>query len=363
MQSLVYYLNQNGFYSTAVNNIYFDIDGAEIKSNKLLFRIFQILSKAPKIRGLLNKCKNHFFINLSKYYDIIDLHYLSELFYDIIESKKRVGKLVVTYWGSDFLRASSNKLNKQKQLISKIDLFRTNNIEIKNRLEKEFNINRKKIAYNRFGITKFPLIEYYLKMKEKNNCLYEIPDDKIKICLASNGSESQQHVILINAIFSLPDELKEKIHIIVPFTYWIDKYYIQEIKLMLLKYKYSYTFIDQYISVNDICKLRVMTDIFITIQTTDGFSGAVQEHLFAQNIVLAGNWLPYFILRQRGLKIFDTRIDNLKENISNLLHNIDELKKVVKGNSEIMHNQSSWEYLIAGWIKSYKNCMSGDKNI
>ena len=92
----------------------------------------------------------------------------------------------------------------------------------------------------------------------------------------------------------------------------------------------------------DVAKLRIETDIAINIQQTDAFSGSLQEHLFAGNILLVGDWLPYDILDENHVFYKKSSLTDLSDQIKDCIVNYDKYKKMTCGNQDKMHNISSW---------------------
>ena len=55
--------------------------------------------------------------------------------------------------------------------------------------------------------------------------------------------------------------------------------------------------------------LSKISNITLNIQETDAFSGSISESIMADNVVLVGDWLPYNIYEEWGVKIFKTDLD------------------------------------------------------
>src|SRR5690606_2459589 len=120
--------------------------------------------------------------------------------------------------------------------------------------------------------------------------------DKLMVTCGYNGSKAQQHSIIINAIRGMDEGIKAKIFLVFPMTYGGDLNYLKSIQASLNGLQIPYLLISKSLSDVDVAKLRIETDITINIQISDAFSASLQEHLFAQNLLLVGDWLPYQIL-------------------------------------------------------------------
>jgi hypothetical protein len=92
----------------------------------------------------------------------------------------------------------------------------------------------------------------------------------------------------------------------------------------------------------------------IQVQTTDQFSGAMQEHLYDGNHVITGSWLPYDLLKRKGV-LFDqiNHMDELPATIRRVFVNYATNSSLRKKNATIMHEISAWEHTIDDWLKLY----------
>ena len=52
-------------------------------------------------------------------------------------------------------------------------------------------------------------------------------------------------------------------------------------------------FLTDYLSVEDVYKLRKATDIFVHVQTTDASSGSIQEYIICNKKIVHGSWIKY----------------------------------------------------------------------
>src|SRR5690606_7299055 len=102
-----------------------------------------------------------------------------------------------------------------------------------------------------------------------------------------------------------------------------------------------YLLISKSLSDVDVAKLRIETDITINIQISDAFSASLQEHLFAQNLLLVGDWLPYQILTDNQVFFKQTRIDSLSNNIADCIQNFENYREQTLGNTKKLHELSS----------------------
>jgi hypothetical protein len=109
-----------------------------------------------------------------------------------------------------------------------------------------------------------------------------------------------------------------------------------------------------------IAYLRKATNILIQTQKTDAFSGSTQEHLFAQSVVITGEWLPYQSLKEKDI-YFETidSMTSLSKKLSDVIDNYAEIQEIVKlKNTPEKFKGSLWSECIKGWyevLSEYKN--------
>jgi hypothetical protein len=105
-------------------------------------------------------------------------------------------------------------------------------------------------------------------------------------------------------------------------------------------------------------ELKILTDIVVNIQITDTLSASLQEHLYAKNILLVGEWLPYKIFDENGIFYMKTSCEKLSENISYCIDNLDVLKQKTKNNYMKIKSLSSWDFVSRDWLKIYNELLN-----
>ena len=106
---------------------------------------------------------------------------------------------------------------------------------------------------------------------------------------------------------------------------------------------------------SEIALIRKATDIMIQVQTTDQFSGSMQEHLYAQNVVITGSWLPYKAMKNEGIYFEEIRnIAEITDLLPEIIRNCSTYESKTHQNTEIISNLSRWENNIQAWSKLYQ---------
>ena len=69
--------------------------------------------------------------------------------------------------------------------------------------------------------------------------------------------------------------------------------YVSHIKNLASASGFGYTFIESFLSMEDLAKLRIATDVFINSQATDAFCNAFKEYMYARVQIISASWLHY----------------------------------------------------------------------
>ncbi len=324
----------------------------------LLLRLPSLISNSFYLRvwrRLLYKATTKLLI---KQYDLVDFHvysdsniplmhfcHLNNIPYDI------------TIWGSEILRASNEELLKKTIGFEKCRHIKSTENILEAVSERYLGRFDEKCHSVYWGNNDFETInslpsEAIQKIKED---VFGIKDDEIVITCGYNGTSAQNHIRILNMIETIPQKYKDKIHLIIPMTYGADNSYINDVKAAALKSGYVFDVLEHYLSKEENATLRVITDIAINMQQTDGFSGSLQGHLYCKNILVIADWLDYPALDKKGVYYIKTSFDSMKDIIINILSDLPKYKSMCVGNTEKMRQITSWSVVKKQWADSYMN--------
>jgi glycosyltransferase involved in cell wall biosynthesis len=179
---------------------------------------------------------------------------------------------------------------------------------------------------------------------------FGISPDTLVITCGYNASPNQQHIEIINALTNARS-IPERHLVVVPLTYGGNTGYKQEVREILSKSGLNYRTIDTFLPDSDIAMWRKASDIFIQVQKTDALSGSMQESLFCDNIVITGAWLPYEVLKEKGIAFFE--VNNVKEITTKLdfiISNYPQIREEIRSaNTPEKFTHAFWKNCIAGW--------------
>lgn len=350
-------LNQNNVIADSFNTVSWRFSSFRNNKRPLLISILFPLMYIPKLRGLiLNIFRKKILVELSQFYSVIDIHFFSSIYDELIDVFLFHNKKVkITIWGSDFYRTDVARREVQRKYYHKVDTIHLGTLQMKNDFLQVYPECESKIRLAQFGIFQFDNIDKLLKNKDVLFYKKELklPNDKINLICGLNGNEGHQHSLIIESIQKLTDEVKSQLFIIVPMTYGANTVYISQINNRLIQLGIPFIQLTHSLSVVDICKLRIVGDIVITIQKSDAFSAAVQEHIYAGGILIAGDWLPYGKFDENGIHYKTTSLDNLSQSIEDCTLNFETDKSACFQNKTNIEKISSWKSTIKDWIAMY----------
>jgi hypothetical protein len=327
-------------------------------NNDIIYFILSVLKlffQIPKIGIFIRRVFSYFVMrNMVLEYAAVDIHFFTPTYFRLLDYLiKKQKPYKITIWGSDFFRLNQQQKEKQKKYYLNAKIIQCATKEIQTSFLKDFPSIAEKMRIARFGNFHFDIIE---QCKNEQCCSLlpvNIVKDKIVITCGYNGSKAQQHEFIIRAVDKLPEKQKDKIVLFFPMTYGSISKYKNMIQSLLIHSGVSHYIFTKHLSNEENAQLRILTDIAVNIQITDALSGSLQEHLYAESLLLVGNWLPYRIFEEIGVFYIKTSQDELSMKLSYCIDNLKKLKEKAKGNSIKIKNLSSWEVVSPIWTNIY----------
>ena len=332
----------------------------EIFDNVYTLRLPKILGKFRTLRGLFKQLLFRYRVkSLLSNYDIIHVHYMEDIILRDVDCflKNIQGKLIVSVWGSDFLRATKEKKEKILKLLNQAKFITISNSKIEKSLRSYYkeSLLNDNITTNYFIIEPLYVLNEIKKKytKEESSKLLSLDNNRIIVTIGYNASIMQQHLKILK-VLEQQDELKyhrNKIKIVFPVTYPKNEPYIKKLKEKAKKSCYKIEFLERFMTNEEVAHLRNATDIMVQLQTTDMLSASMLEHLYAGNKVITGSWLPYDELRDMGL-VFES-IDSIENLPLTLLNVINKINIDNNNNEEIINVFFKKDLLVKKWTKLY----------
>lgn len=241
-----------------------------------------------------------FFANFSKNrkYDIVNVHFPNKyMSYVYKYLRKMTNNIVISPWGSDILRRDKNYLQHLAFLYENADYISTEkNSPLGKKIIEVFNIDPQKIVCSSFGTD---VVDFAIKngdpiTQEDAKQRFGLNGRYVITC-GYNQRRQQRHKEIIEAISQVRSQLPENLTLIFPMSYGKTTNDIDadECKLICKGYGLDALFITDFLTVEDLYKLRKSTDIFVHVQTTDASSGSVKEYILCDKKIVHGSWIKY----------------------------------------------------------------------
>lgn len=339
----------------------------ELRENvnqRILFDSSSIVGRIPKVRGAWALIQKHKYITRAEPYDLCHVHFVdkqSALLSRVLNQQCR--RIVCSVWGSDFYRSPQRITRLQERLYGISDVITFTNkkslIEFDSYYSKKYS---NKLRICRFGLAPLEVLRKLELNKMECRKHLGLPEDSLMVTVGYNNSPGQQHFEILESIEKRKREIPENLFFILPMTYGGTEEYRNTVRKQLEQHGYGYKIFDKFMPDVEIAMLRRASDLMIQAQTTDQFSGSMQEHLYTENVVITGDWLPYGTLDEKGvftLKV--SSVEEVGEKLVYALNNLDSLKEKCKKNPEIIWELSSWEKNIQSWIDMYEELLQKER--
>ncbi len=300
-----------------------------------------------------NKYKKIYSNLIGKYNVTLILYHFDKLnkYADIISKTSQ--KLVIAYAGSDFYNIKEEKRNENKLLLIKAEHIVFGNPYMKNDFIAYYKNFESKIKISGMGLSNLDIIKQ-IKQNEKlinSKKKLNIPTDKIIISIGYTGDRRHRHLEFLENLNMMPHELFKNLYFLFPMTYIKTDQYIEEVSQKANKLNLNFKVFKTLLTDEDICRVRIVTDIAVHIATMDQSSASMMEHLFAGNVVIAGKWLPYKFWDDMGVYSHRVNEKEVIKTFSNVLEKLKEEKVKSQNNPNIIYNNWSWEKRIKKWIE------------
>lgn len=315
----------------------------KVSSSFATMKYVKVLYFAWSYRKLLNTISNG--------YDAVHIFYISSIYrlvWKQIKSKSK--RVVLTVFGSEFYRSSQVQKKMIAKLVRESDVITSSN----DSTLKSF------LTYYNAKLEKSCIVYFGLSILDEIDLLTEKEVESFKSAI---GAQNTDNLIALGSNASVNQNLPEIISQICLNKNRFDNFFftfqfhgvrnemINGLMNQLDSHQIRYKIFDDRFSDRELAIYRKAIDVFVQLQTTDQFSGAMQEHLYAGSLVITGKWLPYEILDDAKTDYF--RINTISELGNVLVQKLDHKPDVVK-NKRIIESISKWSSTIQDWYQLYK---------
>lgn len=315
-------------------------------------------------KGLIGKIEKTFklllfsFINRNRKFNYLEIHcpphnFQAFIFY-LVAVLLRC-RVILVFWGSDILRLNKKKANKLKPILKIADTINLATHEMRNTFVsyygEEYN---KKITMANFGSLAYEEIRKLKECSSKSECkesLGIIPD-KLCVAVGYNGNPMQQHLKVLRELYNLDEDVKRQIVLFLHLVDCPNEKYRKEVLCMLESSNIDYIVEERLLSLQEISKLRLATDVFIHAQTTDALSGTIRECFFSETILVNPSWINYSEYDEFGIEYIKySKFEEVPKILKKILNNRISIDKTK--NARIAYNQYSWNAVRKDWAKIF----------
>lgn len=312
--------------------------------------------------GIIRKISSYFFpiISVMKEmkFDVLHVQYANH--YSLIIASILSGfvqKTIVSYWGSDLFRTSKKELSKWSKYLDKADVITVCTKSMNDYFRSQYGtVYDGKTQIIDYGANGFPAIDKALNLDTNDN-VFNFPQEKIVIMVGYNGSEGQQHLSVIEALSSIPEELQKKLFVVFPMTYATNEEYKNKVKNKIkANGKFEYRVLEDFLTSELMAQLYINCDWMIHAQITDALSASVQEFLYAGKLLFNPQWLNYEEIDNKDVyyvkyKDFSELIGLVSKYITHGISSEEE--EQLSNNRKILYGYSSWDVLRNRWRALY----------
>jgi len=327
------------------------------KVHKTIFNVPRFLSRLLPLIFILRIWAGYKLLGeLKGKYDVCQILYLKYEYLFLIESIILTSDKTVAYvYGFSFVRKWIKRLF--KRVYDKVDYIMFANRSLVSEFLACFgNKYEEKVKVCPHVLKSFDSISKVKNQETVDQSREKLGIEKnlVAVVCGGNAIANQQHKKLIKAIHKI-DYDNEKVLFIFPLTYGDNSYkskIIKFIKEQLLHHKVK--ILEEFMTEDDVARLRSITDIYINIQKMDQLSGAMLESLYAGSVVITGGWLKYQVLCDKGVFLY--KVDDIgavAQLIADCVEDLQTQKSLCAVNTRIIGEMYNRKDLINRWIDVY----------
>ncbi len=309
------------FLSFAFTGFFWQIAHFEWSQRAGLKKMIKELKRYSRARYIVTK------VLLVKKFDLYHFHFCTPENLTYLQFLPETEKSICSFWGSDLMRITgTSNVFYVSRALNRCSQITIQTTDLAQMLFCKYGQNlREKLETLRFtqhmgiyeSIAQLKNIGYKQTFCDK----HDIPGDHQIVAIAHNSNEANNHLQICRELHKLSPELKQNTTFLLHLAYGGQPQYLKRLREFIKQdSSLNYRIIDGFLDEKDIALLRLSTRIYIHLPISDALSGAMTEFLYAGADVISGNWLPYKLLRSRGIDFHEIeKMDELPQLIATIL--------------------------------------------
>lgn len=174
--------------------------------------------------------------------------------------------------------------------------------------------------------------------------------NNLTITIGSSRNVVEQHSEILAQLMSI-ESTPQNVYFVFPMTYGGAVSHKIRVDLEDFARKHHVRVITDFLSNEELAWLNLQTDIFISLRSSDQYSAALMEYLYAGAVVITGSWLPYQPMKKLGMKFLEAgSMSELPVVLHHAMSNLNELKAEFACNKSIVSKNFRWEKLRRDWL-------------
>lgn len=266
--------------------------------------------KLPVITTIINRL--HLYKSLLSLlfrcrFAIVDIHFPKGFVIHAMPVLKRMThNIVITPWGSDVMRVEDEKNIRYLTKIYSEAKYITVSKESPTgkAIISKFNVAPEKMVALGWGGEFFDYIQEHSTniTTEEAKARFGL-NGKYVITCGYNTQQAQRHEDIMDAISGVKEQLPDNLTLLIPCTYVSydslseqKRHYVESLEEKGKKLGLDVKLVREHLGLEDLLKLRMATDIFVHVQSSDAGSRSVMEYVFCNKKIVHGAWIRYAYL-------------------------------------------------------------------
>lgn len=330
-------------------------------------KIFNTLLRLPRISDYVrisHQINAYRKVLSGNKYSLVCIHQLHPYTLAFTKIAKKHGlKVMLCPWGSDVLRANAQHKKKLKKAFALADFVSSDlSFGFTDKYVNMYDVSRTKLVEGGYGSEVVSSIDNQKGRLSKNDIALEfnMPLDRYYITCGYAATRAQKHINMIEAVGANTSIFPRKPFLVFPFTYGPDKAngYLVELEQKCQQKGLDYCFVKDYMSIEKVARLRLLSDLYFHILPTDVCSSSLIEYILAGSICINGKWLDYPSLEKYQMPYYICNsLEELPEVIKRVFEKENPQIDIMEGTMHIILSGNG-ENRINKWYEFYYSFLS-----